>query len=286
MTWIARIRPYVRVLRDLHRYRFHFTRRRDWLWLMCVSAVHALSGPLGLRGVHCRVRLPADPRPVTIRLGTADFRGLVEVYLQDVYAFATPALTSLVPPVSMVVDLGANIGLTVRLWSRLFPAATIIVVEPDAENITLCATNASAVHERVKFFRCFVADMAGSAAIDRTFGTWAYRMSRLGGSPEGEAIVVRTMPDIISEADLGATQIDLLKCDIEGTEAALFRGGPAWLRRVRAILAEVHGSYTPADLAADVHAAGGCWDATVALNVVLLVRRSGSPQSSPAHQVS
>ena len=286
MTWIARIRPYVRVLRDLHRYRFHFTRRRDWLWLMCVSAVHTLSGALGLRGVRCRVRLPDDPRPVTIRLGTGDFRGLVEVYLQDVYAFATPVLTSLVPPVSTVVDLGANIGLTVRMWARLFPAATIIAVEPDAENITLCATNVSAVHERVTFFRCFVADVAGSAAIDRALGTWAYRMSTPGGWPDQEAIVVRTMPDIIAEADLGATQIDLLKCDIEGTEAALFRGGPAWLRRVRAILAEVHGSYTPADLAADVHAAGGCWDATVALNVVLLVRRSGSPQSSPAHQVS
>src|SRR5215472_5956575 len=108
MIWIARIRPYARVLRDLHRYRIRFKRRRDWLWLMCVSAVHTLSGPLGLRGVHCRVRLPADPCPVTIRLGTADFRGLVEVYLQNAYAFATPALTSLVPPVSTVVDLGAN----------------------------------------------------------------------------------------------------------------------------------------------------------------------------------
>ena len=89
-----------------------------------------------------------------------------------------------------------------------------------------------------------------------------------------EPTPVRTVPDILSETHLADAQIDLLKCDIEGTEAEVFHGAPKWLQRVRAIVAEVHAPYTSDALAADVRSAGGAWAVTALGNVVLLVRAS------------
>jgi FkbM family methyltransferase len=270
----TRIRWHVQMVRDVVCARSRFRRARDWFAMFVVYAAHTLSGCLGMRTIRCRVRLPADTPPVTIRLGTADFHVVKELYLHEVYGFATPALTALRPPVATVVDLGANIGLTVRLWSRLFSPRAIVAVEPDADNLALCARNAAlAATTQLTLIKCFVGDVPGVAGIDRRLGTWAYRMSRTEPAAGQESIPVRTLPDILVDAGLGSQQIDLLKCDIEGAEAIVFRGGPEWLSRVRAVLAEVHDPYTVQALVGDVQASGGHWDATVSGPAVLLVRR-------------
>jgi FkbM family methyltransferase len=269
-----RIRWHARTLRELFRARRRFRRRRDWLMVFGVYAAHTVSGFLGVRTIRWRMPLPTDTSPVTIRLGSADFHAVKEAYIDEVYGFAIPALTALVPPVATVVDLGANIGLTVRQWSRLFSPRAILAVEPDAENLALCArNNAAAATGPLKLIQCFVGGTSGVAGIDRRLGTWAYRMSEMELAVDQESIPVRTLPEILVEGGLGSGQIDLLKCDIEGAEASVFRGGPDWLTRVRAVLAEVHEPYTRDALVADVRAAGGQWDATFAGPAVLLVRR-------------
>jgi len=261
------------MVRDLFRARSRFTRRRDWLALFGVYAAHTLARFLGVQTIHCPVPLPADTPPVTIRLGTADFHVVKELYVHDVYGFANPALIALRPPVAIVVDLGANIGLSARLWSRLFSPRAIVAVEPDTDNLALCARNAApAPTTKLTLVKCFVGDASGVAGIDRRLGTWAYRMSQVE-SPDQESIPVRTVPEILVEVGLGSAQIDLLKCDIEGAERALFRGGPHWLSRVRAVLAEVHEPYTTDALIADVLASGGQWDTAIAGPTVLLVQR-------------
>lgn len=266
-------RWHARMLRDLVRSRGKFLRTRDWVALLGVYAAHTLSGFLGIRTIRCRVPVPADSPAVTIRLGSADFHVLKEIYLDDVYGFAMPALTEAVAPAGVVVDLGANIGLTVRLWSRRLTPRAIIAVEPDRANLALCERNAGVPStSEMRLFQCFVSDTPGSAGIDRRLGTWAYRMDRTEAARQ-ESIAVRTVPDLLADAGLVSNEIDLLKCDIEGGEAAVFRGGPAWLSRVRALLAEVHEPYTAEALVSDVRASGGNWDVTVSGPAVLLVRR-------------
>src|SRR5205085_11718129 len=100
---------------DLVAARARFVRRRDWLAVVAVYAAHTVAGLAGRRTVRCRVPLPADPVAVTIRLGSADFHTVKELYHSNVYGFALPRLAALVPPLRVVVDLGANIGLSVRL---------------------------------------------------------------------------------------------------------------------------------------------------------------------------
>lgn len=268
----TKLRWHALMVRDLIASRGRYPRTRDWMSLLMVYGAHTMSGFAGVRRLRCRAPLPDDPDSVTLRLGTADIHVLKEVFLTDVYSFATPALTAM-KPVRVVVDLGANIGMTVRLWSRLFPGSAVLAVEPDSANLQLCVANAGAAAERLRTVRCFVGAVARTAGIDRALGTWAYRMSDTSTADDGDTIPVRTVPEILQEAHLGDARIDLLKCDIEGAEAEVFRGGPAWLRRVRCVLAEVHGAYTPEAIAADVRAAGGSWDLTVDGPLVLLIQR-------------
>src|SRR5215831_9665309 len=93
-----RIRWHAQMVRDLFRARSRFRRGGDWLALLGVYAAHSLAGFLGVRTIRCRMPLPADTPPVTIRLGTADFHVVKELYVHDVYGFANPALIALRPP--------------------------------------------------------------------------------------------------------------------------------------------------------------------------------------------
>jgi FkbM family methyltransferase len=277
-SFAQRARWHIEMVRGLFAARSRYARQRDWLGLMGCYAAHTAARLGGAEHRRYRTRGPGDPGLITLRLGTSDFHVLKEIFVTDVYGFARPALTSIQPRITTVLDLGANIGLTVRLWARLFPGSTIVAVEPDAANFELCLVNAARIDATVHGLRCFAGATSGVAALDRSLGAWAYRMA--DGAPGRGDTPVRTLPEIMNLAGLGDSPIDLLKCDVEGAEAEIFRGGPPWIARVGAILAEVHGGYTAEALAADVRAAGGTWSMTVGGPTVLLVRQTHSTPAS------
>jgi hypothetical protein len=75
----------------------------------------------------------------------------------------------------------------------------------------------------------------------------AMSVSDRGG---GNTVACASMESVLAEA--GFPRVDLLKCDIEGAEAAVFsHGSLEWLMRTRCVLIELHG----ADAARAVHAA-------------------------------
>jgi len=67
-------------------------------------------------------------------------------------------------------------------------------------------------------------------------------------------VATLSMPSLLTK--LGWQEVDLLKLDIEGGEAALFTGSPDWLRRVGGIVGELHAAYSPGQLTADLKPAG------------------------------
>ena len=275
-TLRERIQWHGHIMGCLLAYRSHYRNWRDWVQLLLCYTAHTAAGSVGIRNARWRVRLPGDPNPVDLRLGSTDFHALLEIFFADVYGFAVPSLKALPGGVRAVVDLGANAGYTVRLWSRLFPGCRVVAVEPDAENLKLCMANGMpAAPGAIQGVRCFVGGKAGVGFLDRSLGSWAYRLTTvIPDAGQEEPTPVRTVPEILSETPFADAQIDLLKCDIEKAKAEVFRGGPKWLLRVRAIVAEVHPPYTADALAADVRSAGGAWAVTSLGNVVLLVRAS------------
>jgi FkbM family methyltransferase len=189
-----------------------------------------------------------------VRLGSTDWLVLEEVFIQGEYA---PLAHSKLTDIRQIVDLGANVGITIRLWQHLFPDARIIAVEPDIQNLAVCERNVAAgpAPARVRLVHACVGAAAGMTYLDHTAGEWGVRMSNT--RTDGTASVpVMTLPQILHESG-AAQQIDLLKCDIEGGEEQLFADCAGWLGRVESIVIELHGAYSPQRFLADIDRGGG-----------------------------
>lgn len=204
------------------------------------------------------------PGPFRFRLGSTDFHMALEVFSEGEYAEVVRALSG----AEVVVDLGSNVGYSAMVWRAAWPGCTVVVVEPDEGNLGLARVNLEAQTARVGGAACggknlyllaAVSDKPGRASLDRSDGAWAYRLVESEGSAEVEVLTVGRVVEMLPA---GAC-IDLLKCDIEGAEAAVFgpSGGAAeWLGRVRHLVVETHAPYSLDGLEADLTAAGARWE--------------------------
>jgi FkbM family methyltransferase len=144
--------------------------------------------------------------------------------------------------VSLVIDLGANVGLSAAYLLSCFPKARLIAVEPDERNLVLCKTNLAPYGDRATILhgaawsRCTeLALKIGSFGDGREWATQVVEGSAVNANVE--AWDVGTLIDMA-----GAESVDLLKVDIEGAEREVF--GPTcqkWLHRVRNLSIEFHG---------------------------------------------
>lgn len=171
---------------------------------------------------------------VSYRPGTSDENVIVDVFERKYHVPPNGA-----PPPGTILDLGANIGLTMLHYRMLYPDAEIFGVEMDPENVTVAYRNTD--------------DPVLCAAVtakNRIEGynaegePWAYNLDALGdrvtvGVPLGR---------------IGRRHVDLVKMDIEGSEASVLP--TADLSRFQAILVETHGDYTKPDAIRDLQAAG------------------------------
>lgn len=209
---------------------------------IAVSTLLAASHTLRLppQKIAIPLRLKGHDRPVFCRPGTSDFHTLLQIWDQGEYSVAQRFATH---PVQRILDLGSNIGLSVRYFSQIWPTAQIVGVEPDEGNHEIARTNLSSLiaSGQVGLHRCFVGVDAGFANVRRPAGLGSNEL-RIGDPVSRDsidAVPVRTVPELIKV--FGDESIDLLKCDIEGHERVLFDNGPGWLRRVRALVVELHG---------------------------------------------
>lgn len=201
--------------------------------------------PVGLRGIN---------KPLLVRLGTTDWLVLEEIFIHGDYDVL---LKSDASKFKLIVDLGANVGYSVRFWQQHFPASRIIAVEPDCENAMLLQKNAEIGGESVIVVSACVTGWPRQVFLDRTGEEWSFSISDRQ-TDESQSIDGLTLPQILERCAIPEDDaIDLLKVDIEGAEAELFATSGTWLNRVRNILVEVHQpTYSPQKFFKDLDSAG------------------------------
>jgi len=154
-----------------------------------------------------------------------------------------------------IVDLGSNIGLTLRLWWQHYPDARILAVEPDPDNMRVLRLNVpeSGCDQVILEQACVLGHVRPIQLQDGAGGEWAYSVKDVvSDSSDAPGMVEAfTMPELLQRHCPDA-MIDLLKCDIEGAEAELFRNCGSWLGKVRFAQVELHGSYRLKDFERDV----------------------------------
>ncbi|HYF22201.1 MAG TPA: FkbM family methyltransferase [Caulobacteraceae bacterium] len=135
----------------------------------------------------------------------------------------------------LVVDAGANIGLTSMWFSRMFPKARVLAVEPDPANLEICRLNV-ARYDNVQVVDAAIGAQSGRVDLENPEGrSFSVRTRR---SDDG-AVPVVTVDDLRALVD-GPTGLLVVKVDIEGFEADLFAGDVSWLDDTEVLIVEPH----------------------------------------------
>jgi FkbM family methyltransferase len=154
------------------------------------------------------------------------------IFLDQTYAFRTDN------PSPLIVDCGANIGMSILYFKRLYPKARIIAFEADPKLFRILEenirgngiTDVELINKAVwssETTLTFLPDGADAGRI--TEGN--------GGSTNGGAVKV---PTVRLRDYLADRTVDLLKVDIEGAEIEVLHDCPDVLNNVKAVCLEFH----------------------------------------------
>ena len=183
-----------------------------------------------------RINVPGYPHPVTIRGGNGSdgfaFYQILAMKDFDVLNdFSAPRL---------IIDAGANIGMSSLYFLNRFPDVRIVAIEADPENMRICRLNLAPFADRVVLVEGAVWSSCGRVVLMHGEVEWN---SHVRNAEPGEEAGVESfdIPRLIEAG--GGGPVDLLKVDIEGGESEVFgKNAEKWLPAIKNIVIEFHGA--------------------------------------------
>jgi len=143
---------------------------------------------------------------------------------------------------TLVIDAGANIGISSLYFAHRYPAAKVYAIEPEARNFDLLTLNCKDVRSIIPWRAAVWNRLVPLSLTDPAAESWAFSVVETFG-PSGTIQSV-TIPDILAHAK--CDEIDLLKLDIEGAELELFsQDWDEWLPKVKTLVIELHDRFVP-----------------------------------------
>ena len=181
--------------------------------------------------------VPSKYGYVAVRPGTADLDVYDEVMVRDTYRI------DLDPAPKFIVDAGAHIGLTARVFASRFPDARIYCLEVEERNAALASRNTSGC-PNVHVLQAGLWSDASTVAISNpAAATWSFRVHA-----SSTGIPTFGVLDLMRQFNMPT--IDLLKMDVEGAEVDVLETAPSWIDRVGVMMIELHDRHRPACTAA------------------------------------
>jgi FkbM family methyltransferase len=140
----------------------------------------------------------------------------------------------------LILDLGANIGLTSLYFTKNWPRARILAVEPQEDNFRILLRNVNG-HANIQPLKAAVAGEDGFVSIAEPHAeAWAYRTLR-SAEGSGAAIPALSVKSLMARGDPGPKYIPFIaKIDIEGYEADLFSKNKEWIELFPLVVVELH----------------------------------------------
>jgi FkbM family methyltransferase len=204
-----------------------------------IGLVNTLKLYLGHRFArHYTLQVPFLTMPLHLRGRTSDSHVFRKVFISEEYH-----VPNLRP--RLIIDAGANIGISAVYFAALYPEAIILCLEPESSNIQQFRRNTS----NYPNIRLLPGALWSRNAL----------LSITNPNADSVSFVVKECgpasqcPDPVEGygirellAEVGHDRIDILKIDIEGSEAEVFGAAPAeWLSRVGVLLIELHENKAP-----------------------------------------
>lgn len=169
---------------------------------------------------------------IFLRPKETDFNIFEDIFLRKSYDFYLDFKPNI------IVDCGANIGLSSIFFAIKYPNAKVIAIEPERKNYKMLSMNI-AKYDSIRSENKGIWGKTCNLCIqDENVGSWSFRVSET--VDEINSISSISMLDLISYYQID--QIDILKIDIEGAEKDLFEDQniDKWLPLVKVIVIELH----------------------------------------------
>lgn len=187
-----------------------------------------------------------------------------EIFVREIYRFQPVSNTP------VIIDCGANIGLSVLYFAKHYPNAHIICFEPDEDNFHILETNSKTNFQGNKNIQL------NKSAIWIDNG----KISFYSDGTEASSVIVKNnnasiitvnairLKDILQQYQV----VDFLKMDIEGAEYDVMKDCRSELHRVNNLFLEYHGLATETnklnELIEIVNDAGFCVYITLAADSI------------------
>jgi FkbM family methyltransferase len=182
--------------------------------------------PKGHRNRLREVRLRGDVK-IHYRLNKGDLNSIREIWFEEAYRLPSA------DPSGVLLDLGANIGMTSLWLAKTYSFTQVIAVEPDPNN-------AAPVRQNLELngiaAQVLEAAIGPKEAVARFAFSESSNLGRL--SENGSSVPMITVGAILQK--FAVSRFALVKIDIEGGEQELFDGPSDWLAHADAIIIEFH----------------------------------------------
>lgn len=133
--------------------------------------------------------------------------------------------------VPLIVDCGANIGMSAAYFADQYPKGRIVAIEPEPNNVALARRNCPGV----ELIQAAVSAEGGrGSVVDPGQGNWGFRIEK---NPQGEVDFVSINQLLLRHPDC---EPFIIKIDIEGFEGELFSKNTEWLDRFFLVVVELH----------------------------------------------
>ena len=176
--------------------------------------------------------------PFHLRLPSTDVPTYCEVFLRRDYAFEAQRAPQ------VIVDAGANIGLSAIFFANLFPDARIYALEPEPSNFQMLLKNVAPYEQITALNVALWNENKLISLVDPGLGEWGFMTEDAAhGALERGLVQALTLDRLIQDHQLD--RIDLLKLDVEGAEREVFSDPGAWIDRVDAMIVELHDRMKP-----------------------------------------
>ena len=150
-----------------------------------------------------------------------------ELIYQEIYSFTT---TNKQP---VIIDCGANIGVSILFFKSKFPDAKMVAVEADMQIAEVLRSNLALNGISAEIIQKAVWSKSNEKIPFGSSGDDSGSIFNSSNITEVESIA---LPDLINQFD----EVDLLKIDIEGAEIEAIKNSAVDLRKVRRAFVEFH----------------------------------------------
>lgn len=218
--------------RQSHPYRERFGAVHGWrLWH---GARRSYKRP---RNTLYPLHIPGLRHPLWLRAGTSDIGVLQQVICGRETEFElhqTPRL---------IIDAGANIGLFSVMMAARFPHCRIVALEVERSNFEVLCRNVAPYPNIIPTQRALWRSSGFVRISDPTVHENAFTVAETRAD-DPHAIAAVSVDGLLAE--LGCSELSLLKMDIEGSELEILADRDAnWISCTRAMLVELHDRMRP-----------------------------------------